>query len=189
MSKRSFIFVDVPGQYYDEPIDKKTIEICRRDNKMKDMLIELLADYDDRTQCSYERCTCFEDAPHTCSFCETRDLVQRATEVLKTPEAPIQSEVPHGYTVPITTHADVERLLTLLHKQGKSYHCEDDANWIEYVQFGNLDGQRTFTADEAMHLNQRMWEAYQLDWDGHPDGCPCGMVIRIGDIGGEVPSA
>lgn len=90
-----------------------------------------------------------------------------------------------GYTWPITTHAQLEQLLTLLEKQGKSFHCEDNANEIVHGQ----TGERTFTNDEAMYLNQRMWEAYELDWDGHPDGCPCGMVIRIGKIGEEVNDA
>ena len=82
------------------------------------------------------------------------------------------------YAAPITTHDELERLLTLLHEQGNSYHCEDDAHEIIHV----ATGERTFTSDEAIFLNQRMWEAYQLDWEGHPEGCPCGMVIRIGNL-------
>lgn len=82
------------------------------------------------------------------------------------------------YAAPITKHEQLERLLTLLHEQGKTYHCEDNAHEIIH----GATGERTFSSDEAVHLNQRMVEAYQLDWDGHPDGCPCGMVIRIGNL-------
>jgi len=89
------------------------------------------------------------------------------------------------YTVPITTHDDFALLQTLLESQGKGFHCEDNANDVEHLVYTHH--RRVFTPDEAMHLNQRMWEAYQLDWFEHPDGCPCGMAMRINGIGQEVP--
>ena len=84
------------------------------------------------------------------------------------------------YFKQIKTIADFDALITFLHSIGKLYHCEDDATDIGT---GPLDDWKlTFTKPEGVALNLRMVEAYELDWDGNADGCPCGVAIRVGNL-------
>lgn len=68
---------------------------------------------------------------------------------------------------PIATLGDAKQLLSFLHENGLSYHCEDDANDC-------LEG--LITTEEGNALNERMAEAYKLDFG---NSCPCGFVLSL----------
>ena len=63
---------------------------------------------------------------------------------------------------------DVIALLLTLKNEGRLYHCEDNAFDIGI-----------FTETEAAALNERMKEAYSLDWDSCLFECPCDIALSL----------
>lgn len=85
------------------------------------------------------------------------------------------SPVIPSIATPIENHDQFIRLITELHEIGKIYHPEDPAETII-----NASGNRIFTDAEAALLNQRMTEAYNLEWPS-PQlfECPCHIVLSV----------
>ena len=71
------------------------------------------------------------------------------------------------YTKTINTVTEGMDLFRLLAKQGKIFHCEEDARDVS-----------CFTREEGEALNDRMEECYELDWTYLGLECPCDAAMN-----------
>jgi hypothetical protein len=70
----------------------------------------------------------------------------------------------------IKSEQDLIQLLTALLSEDRLYHCEDNANDL----VGDI-----FTKEEGDALNERMNEAYKLDWSQCDFATPCALAIHV----------
>ena len=79
----------------------------------------------------------------------------------------------------ITTIPEAKEFLKSLHSIGAAYHCEDDANDVEFL---NLSEKDRPTVEQCNQLNKLMEDIYNLPGNDGSHGpeiafCPCGFIL------------
>lgn len=85
----------------------------------------------------------------------------------------------NAYTNPIKKISDLVALFDDLKSDDKLYHPEDSAADIFCFDDGRFGRSLIFTPEEAVALDDRMSEAYALDWNAEVFECPCDLLLTI----------